>query len=460
LPPLALITASNRFLIAIYDKKFKECSDSKLKIKAWNDISGIIFSTVWGTLSSQERNKAGKLVQKRWKNLRACFLRELREQKCTKSDQAATKRRKYKHFDQLLFLIPSLDTRETSGNADSVEEINCEEDSQDASREVRQREEYFRKKNKNKICYEERLLEILNNKRVDDNKFIEAMRNNKSDCNDDDKERHFALSLGPLLKAVPEENQLDVQIKILQIFQEVQKQNTQRNNYSPMNSPSTIYRGSPQNFLIKPKYSVSLPSQSPQDPLHLARNTPLILSPCSTYIPSKNPRNMQIKPKYSISLSSHILQNSLHLARNTPLILSPSTYIPSKNPRNMQIKPKYSISLSSHILQNSLHLARNTPLILSPSTYIPSKNPRNMQIKPKYSISLSSHILQNSLHLARNTQLISSPSTYIPSKNPRNMQIKPKYSVSLPPTAQSAKPTPLSKKHATDFISLFNIYSI
>ncbi|CAH4034458.1 unnamed protein product [Pieris brassicae] len=174
LPP----SSSNRFLIAIYDKKFKECSDSKFKIKAWNDISGIIFSTVWGTLSSQERNKAGKLVQKRWKNLRACFLRELREQKCTKSDQAATKRRKYNHFDQLLFLIPSLDTRETSGNADSVEEINCEEDSQDASREVRQREEYFRKKNKNKICYEERLLEIFNNKRVDDNKFIEAMRNN------------------------------------------------------------------------------------------------------------------------------------------------------------------------------------------------------------------------------------------------------------------------------------------
>lgn len=94
-----------------------------------------------------------------------------------------------------------MDTRETSGNADSVEEIACEEDSQDASVEVLQREEYSRKKNKNKICYEERLLEILNNKRVDDNRFIEAMKNNKSDCNDDDKEKHFALSLVPLLKA-------------------------------------------------------------------------------------------------------------------------------------------------------------------------------------------------------------------------------------------------------------------
>lgn len=54
------------------------------------------------------------------------------------------------------------------------------------------------------------------------------MRNNI--CNDNDREKHFALSLVPLLKAVPEENKLDVQIKILQIFQEVQQQNILHNN--------------------------------------------------------------------------------------------------------------------------------------------------------------------------------------------------------------------------------------
>ncbi|XP_047518993.1 uncharacterized protein LOC125058899 [Pieris napi] len=311
----------------IYDKKLKEYSDSNLKIKAWDEISRIIFSTVWGTLSSQEKTEAGEylfifsILQKRWKNLRACFSRELREQKCTKSGQAATKRRKYKHFDQLLFLIPSMDTRETSGNADSVEEIACEEDSQDASVEVLQREEYSRKKNKNKICYEERLLEILNNKRVDDNRFIETMRNNKSDCNDDDKEKHFALSWVPLLKAVPEEKKLDVQIKILQIFQEVQKQNTQSNNYPP----STIYTGSPQNFQIKPKYSVSIPSQSPQGPLHLARNTPLVLSPSPTYIGLKNfitHKNLisSLTMRYSRYLILKLYNISLSRALETLLI--------------------------------------------------------------------------------------------------------------------------------------------
>lgn len=47
---------------AIYDKKLKEYSDSNLKIKAWNEISRIIFSTVWGTLSSQEKTEAGEFI--------------------------------------------------------------------------------------------------------------------------------------------------------------------------------------------------------------------------------------------------------------------------------------------------------------------------------------------------------------------------------------------------------------
>jgi len=58
------------------------------------------------------------MIQRRWKNLRTCFARELREQKSVKSGQPASKRRKYKYYDQLLFLIPTVQVRETSGNAE------------------------------------------------------------------------------------------------------------------------------------------------------------------------------------------------------------------------------------------------------------------------------------------------------------------------------------------------------
>ncbi|CAG5012680.1 unnamed protein product [Parnassius apollo] len=146
---------------ALYDKKLKEYSDINFKIKAWEKISRIIFSNPWSNLSQQEKTEAGNFVQKRCKNLRACFSRELRDQKFTKSGQAATKRRKYNHFDRLLFLVPSMDTRETSGNA---EDICCEEDSRDADEDVSQRSQYSRKKKRNTIPYEERLLDILDKK--------------------------------------------------------------------------------------------------------------------------------------------------------------------------------------------------------------------------------------------------------------------------------------------------------
>jgi len=58
------------------------------------------------------------MIQRRWKNLRTCFARELREQKSVKSGQLASKRRMYKYYDQLLFLIPTVQVRKTSGNAE------------------------------------------------------------------------------------------------------------------------------------------------------------------------------------------------------------------------------------------------------------------------------------------------------------------------------------------------------
>ena len=56
---------------------------------------------------------AGKEIQQRWRNLRTCFRRELNKQKQGKSGQAATKRRRYVYFEDLLFLLPTMEDRET-----------------------------------------------------------------------------------------------------------------------------------------------------------------------------------------------------------------------------------------------------------------------------------------------------------------------------------------------------------
>lgn len=55
--------------------------------------------------------------------MRTCFRRELSKQKHGKSGQATTKLRKYVFFDQLLFLLPTMEDRPTVSDC-SLSDIN------------------------------------------------------------------------------------------------------------------------------------------------------------------------------------------------------------------------------------------------------------------------------------------------------------------------------------------------
>ena len=58
----------------------------------------------------------GNEIQRKWRNIRDNFRKELQLQKMVTSGQGARKRRKYIYFDQLLFLLPIMKQRDTSGN--------------------------------------------------------------------------------------------------------------------------------------------------------------------------------------------------------------------------------------------------------------------------------------------------------------------------------------------------------
>ncbi|XP_047111606.1 uncharacterized protein LOC124788384 [Schistocerca piceifrons] len=90
---------------ALFNKTLKDYCDANLKCKLLDEVC----VNVWRTLE-----------QRRWENLRTCFARELREQKSAKSGQPAGKRRKYKFYDQHLFIQPTVEVPETSGNAEPV----------------------------------------------------------------------------------------------------------------------------------------------------------------------------------------------------------------------------------------------------------------------------------------------------------------------------------------------------
>jgi hypothetical protein len=58
----------------------------------------------------------GNEIQRNWRNIRDNFRKELQLQKKVTSGQDARKSRKYIYFDQLLFLLPMMQQRDTSDN--------------------------------------------------------------------------------------------------------------------------------------------------------------------------------------------------------------------------------------------------------------------------------------------------------------------------------------------------------
>jgi hypothetical protein len=121
----------------------------------------------------------GNEIQSTWQNIRDNFRKELQLQKKGTSGQRARKRRKYTYFDWLLFLLPILQERETSGNVTPPSSAN-ESEPQDVTTGTEMVEgshatnvTYYRQqKKRSKPTYEESLLKIIEEKSRDSDEDI------------------------------------------------------------------------------------------------------------------------------------------------------------------------------------------------------------------------------------------------------------------------------------------------
>lgn len=154
----------------------------------------------------------GNDVQRKWSNLRSSFRRELRLQRETSSGQALKKRKKYIYFEKLLFLLPSVENRETSGNVDSDEDsVDVEDESflEPANAEstpvTSRRPPQTRKKN----TFEESLIQILQKKA-----HAEGGKESDEDLN-------FALSLVPTLRSLDSFQKMEAKIQIMNVLKQI-----------------------------------------------------------------------------------------------------------------------------------------------------------------------------------------------------------------------------------------------
>ncbi|XP_047115782.1 uncharacterized protein LOC124795743 [Schistocerca piceifrons] len=171
----------------LFNKTLNDYCDANLKSELWEEVC----VSIWRTLA-----------QRRWKNLRTFFARELREKISAQSGQLAGKRRKYKLYHELLFLLPTVEVRATSGNPEPVVSNEESEETENVQRPpivCSPRTSYNTRKKKE--SYEETFLDILREK-------IECASPM------DDVATHFILSVIPMQKAIPTHRMIYAEIEI------------------------------------------------------------------------------------------------------------------------------------------------------------------------------------------------------------------------------------------------------
>ncbi|XP_077283229.1 uncharacterized protein LOC143909198 [Arctopsyche grandis] len=171
---------------ALYDLSNKGYRNRDMKMKLWEEVGEVMYSN-WSNLNNKEKNEKGKFMMSKWKSLKDCFNRELREQKKHKSGDSAKNRKQYEYFERLLFLLPNTEKRERPSKISEPQSVNENRNTHGTKR---------------KNSFEENLLTILKNK--------------KTNADEDDCDRLFLLSFLSDMKRLPIRSKHAVKLQFLQ----------------------------------------------------------------------------------------------------------------------------------------------------------------------------------------------------------------------------------------------------
>ncbi|XP_051171497.1 uncharacterized protein LOC127288217 isoform X2 [Leptopilina boulardi] len=219
---------------AIYNTNCDEYNDRTAKLAAWDEVCQVMIRN-WPTLSDEERIVEEKNLRGKWRNIRDYFMKELKVQNLKNlAGSAGRKRKRYTYFDQLQFLMPSIEnkqrrennyvnhckTEESEGEADNP----VFDDYEMSGNEAGTSKDYVQAVNSSGNY---RLLPVRYSKPMCetsiapfDNEFQDMISNNgqRSMIEEEDYDKMFLLSLLPILRQIPENKKLDVRIQMQQIL--------------------------------------------------------------------------------------------------------------------------------------------------------------------------------------------------------------------------------------------------
>lgn len=190
-------------------------------------------------------------MQKKWKNLRDAYVKELKKSKNLKSGSSASTPSSFAHFQRLSFLKQVVQKRKTDNSLDVVEVTeNVDLDSVNSS--VQSSTENVPRKKYKLHPADEHFADLLQ-------QSINTRNNNATEKKeDDDEDKLFCLSLVKEIKNNPENRRLKLKIEIYNLLERYQFAHAQP--FEDFNYPSTSYNSQrpPRNYptsFKSPQYS-------------------------------------------------------------------------------------------------------------------------------------------------------------------------------------------------------------
>ncbi|KAF9415541.1 hypothetical protein HW555_006860 [Spodoptera exigua] len=202
---------------ALYDTTLR--NDRKTKNTLWEEVYQGVFNN-WETLSDAEKARKGNTIQKRWKNLRDSFAKELAMQR-RKSGQGVIKKRKYIHFDSMMFLVPSLRQKETSTNTESTSQGNNSIELAENQRKYKKHRKDLAQTKSNQASSYQRPSKSQKNEKVDEQNLPNFFKGTVNTCDEYvyDEDINFSQMIVPMLRKLDDDQKHYAKVEIMNVLQ-------------------------------------------------------------------------------------------------------------------------------------------------------------------------------------------------------------------------------------------------
>ncbi|XP_072386379.1 uncharacterized protein [Diabrotica undecimpunctata] len=237
----SLITAVEKRPI-LYNKKHRDYNNKEDKEQAWMDVCAEILPQ-WYDYGEAERNSKLFQVQKKWRNLRDSFRKDLNIRREIKPARNSSKvKREYIYYRSMLFLEPYIkrDEGEYKSYQKPDNEVDEEEEEETQEAEVLKFESEESQYTDTSVPAISKKKAKLNTQFDNQSPVFEVWDGfQNGDVNDDnnfylhneiDGDRYFLLSLIPSFRNLSQQQKLSVRVEFLQVLQKY-------SSFTPMQDP-------------------------------------------------------------------------------------------------------------------------------------------------------------------------------------------------------------------------------